>query len=1030
MLEGFDAAEVGGVENNSEQADPDVDPPVLIDAEVNAAGNIELSFNEDVSGSDPRNDDFTVTVDGVEVPVTNIIADGNTLTLITDPEIAAGQTVEVVYNDTTPDDEQGIRDSDGYVLEGFDAAEVGGVGNLIATDDVDQLDVISLETNIYEPVTSEEVTVIGLLESDNNIDNAVAVTVAPSSEGTLKVTVQQTSLLAVADAFRLDLLDAEGNIVYSAVTENSLLGDVAGLPILGIVGNDRLTATIENLAPGTYYVVVRNDESELEELVDSLTLADLGDNGVVLGEDNQDLILNTIYNALTGTENILGLPIPLQDPLGTLRNTLEEILDAAAGLGVGVLVNNISSLLDTEGLVGFADELLDLVADELLSNLLTVWQDTTITTQLTEITFTNNSAEGNVIKDDNGSGVDTPINGTTVSQVIFEGEAYVPIAGVITINAEYGVLVMNTDGTYVYTLNDPDGINQQEIFTYTIVNGSRQDDATLTINIGDFSVAQPTITFEDTGNSEVDGITQNGEFIIGGLEEGASWEYRVNGTGEWIQGAGNSNTFTLGEGVYSLVQVRQIDSQGNISDISQIGPVTIDQTANINIWGAYDDVGVQQGNVNSGGFTDDRMPTLQGIAEPGSIVILSGSGITDTIFPQVNSDGTWTYQVTSPLSYGQHTWTVNMTDVAGNTGTDTYTVNVVNPITAPSVLANANSLLGIIDTNIAGLIQLDQQLFAAADVNNNLSQVVITLANGLIALGGEEFVYSEQLKELFGYTVVTQASTLEVRVGDLVIIPGQPAQITITKPGGILDNLEINEFLASVSMQGGLLGGVINLSLLSNLSITAIDSTGLSTTYSKTNIVDVDLLENLLSGDSSPVKEGTNEPDTLNFSTSSTNVNLYGYDGNDVLTGGSGNDIIRGGDGNDTLIGNAGNDYLNGGAGNDIITAGLGADTVGFDLLVAADNTGGNGLDTWDDFNLAQGDKIDISQLLGNEVNALNLDQYVTVNFNQSESTVTLSIDRDGTSGTIYNSTEFLRLTNQSSEITLNDLLNNQSIIF
>ena len=74
--------------------------------------------------------------------------------------------------------------------------------------------------------------------------------------------------------------------------------------------------------------------------------------------------------------------------------------------------------------------------------------------------------------------------------------------------------------------------------------------------------------------------------------------------------------------------------------------------------------------------------------------------------------------------------------------------------------------------------------------------------------------------------------------------------------------------------------------------------------------------------------------------------------------------------------------------------------------------------------------QIDISQLLGNEVNALNLDQYVTVNFNQSESTVTLSIDRDGTSGSTYNSTEFLHLTNQSSEITLNDLLNNQSIVF
>uniref|UniRef100_UPI003F55E2A8 BapA/Bap/LapF family prefix-like domain-containing protein n=1 Tax=Acinetobacter schindleri TaxID=108981 RepID=UPI003F55E2A8 len=110
-------------------SNPDIAPPQLDSVKVNAAGNIELSFNEDVSGSDPRNEDFTVTVDGAVIPVTGIIADGNTLTLITDPEIAAGQTVEVVYSDSTPDDEQGIRDSDGNVLDGFDAAEVGGVEN-------------------------------------------------------------------------------------------------------------------------------------------------------------------------------------------------------------------------------------------------------------------------------------------------------------------------------------------------------------------------------------------------------------------------------------------------------------------------------------------------------------------------------------------------------------------------------------------------------------------------------------------------------------------------------------------------------------------------------------------------------------------------------------------------------------------------------------------------------------------------------------------------------------------------------------
>src|SRR5690606_15925567 len=145
-----------------------------------------------------------------------------------------------------------------------------------------------------QPSITQNVDVIGLLQSSDGTDAAVVVVVQPNSLGNLTVTVQQTALLAVGDAFRLDLVDENGVIVYSAVTQNSLLGDVAGLPLLGVVGNDGLTATIEGLAPGTYSVIVRNDQGTVDQLIDGLTLADLGENGVVLGQDNQDLILDTV----------------------------------------------------------------------------------------------------------------------------------------------------------------------------------------------------------------------------------------------------------------------------------------------------------------------------------------------------------------------------------------------------------------------------------------------------------------------------------------------------------------------------------------------------------------------------------------------------------------------------------------------------------------------------------------------------------------------------------------------------------------
>ena len=54
---------------------------------------------------------------------------------------------------------------------------------------------------------------------------------------------------------------------------------------------------------------------------------------------------------------------------------------------------------------------------------------------------------------------------------------------------------------------------------------------------------------------------------------------------------------------------------------------------------------------------------------------------------------------------------------------------------------------------------------------------------------------------------------------------------------------------------------------------------------------------------------------------------LFGGNGNDMLTGGAGADQLFGGNGNDTLNGGDGNDILFGGNGNDTVVGGKGADT-------------------------------------------------------------------------------------------------------
>ena len=83
---------------------------------------------------------------------------------------------------------------------------------------------------------------------------------------------------------------------------------------------------------------------------------------------------------------------------------------------------------------------------------------------------------------------------------------------------------------------------------------------------------------------------------------------------------------------------------------------------------------------------------------------------------------------------------------------------------------------------------------------------------------------------------------------------------------------------------------------------------------------------------------------------------LFGGDGNDILTGGSANDLLFGQSGNDTLLGKGGNDQLFGGDGNDTLTGGAGDDQVfgqaGNDVMIwnPGDGTdlfeGGDGTDT------------------------------------------------------------------------------------
>ena len=113
----------------------------------------------------------------------------------------------------------------------------------------------------------------------------------------------------------------------------------------------------------------------------------------------------------------------------------------------------------------------------------------------------------------------------------------------------------------------------------------------------------------------------------------------------------------------------------------------------------------------------------------------------------------------------------------------------------------------------------------------------------------------------------------------------------------------------------------------------------------------------------------------------------------------------------------------------DRLTGSAYGDTLIYHLLNANDATGGNisngATDTWTNFSLAQGDKIDIGDLLvgWNGQNA-TLGNYLTVT--TSGNNTVIAIDRDGT-GNTYHSTNLITLENVHT--TLDELVQQNHIV-
>ena len=151
-----------------------------------------------------------------------------------------------------------------------------------------------------------------------------------------------------------------------------------------------------------------------------------------------------------------------------------------------------------------------------------------------------------------------------------------------------------------------------------------------------------------------------------------------------------------------------------------------------------------------------------------------------------------------------------------------------------------------------------------------------------------------------------------------------------------------------------------------------------------------------------------------------------------LLEGQDGDDLLLGSEFGDSLDGGLGNDLLNGGAGDDVLTGGDGADTFAFVY-------GGFEADTITDFDLAEGDVLDLSDLLGGSLEGADgsqLDDYLSIAVSGGNTIITYETDgwsgpggpNDGTITLTGVDLESIFGTSSDSQI-IDDLLANNALV-
>jgi VCBS repeat-containing protein len=288
---------------------------------------------------------------------------------------------------------------------------------------------------------------------------------------------------AYCDALNLEIRVNDINIGALAGGQTLL----AGVPKVGSLHpiGDNLVAGTAMLPAGDYTVLLRrawsSDGSRIDANGDGLSVAELGEAGIVLNLKNSVRVLDEVETALGP---ILGQ---------TVRRVLEMPLNTATAVEGRQLEALVTTALENFGLAGSRQTVLDAIAKALMEDVCAEFCETPITVTTRGHAYLPETIHGNVFDEQSGSLQEmerggetcTIMPGVAVTHVWSKAGAPVEVTdGVAQIAGDHGTLTIKADGSYAYT---PKGsiqsLGQMEHFGYAIADGPETKKAELGITL-------------------------------------------------------------------------------------------------------------------------------------------------------------------------------------------------------------------------------------------------------------------------------------------------------------------------------------------------------------------------------------------------------------------------------------------------------------------------------------------------------------------------------------------------------------------